>query len=53
MALVLDALDAHGLWRQALQCGIVPRTLDRVIIGRAKTMVWVEFAYDDPDTYAL
>lgn len=52
-ALVLDALDAHGLRRQALQCGIVPRTVDRVVVGRAKTLLWVDFAYDDPDTYAL
>lgn len=53
VALLLDAMDAHGLRRQALQCQIVPRTVDRIIVGRAKTLVWVDFRYDDPDTYAL
>lgn len=52
-ALVLDALDARGFKRQALQCDLVPRTVDRVIVGRAKTLLWVDFAHDDPDTYAL
>lgn len=53
VALVLDALDAHGFRRQALQRGMVPRTVDRMVVGRAKTLLWVDFAYDDPDTYAL
>jgi 4-hydroxy-4-methyl-2-oxoglutarate aldolase len=52
-ALVLDSLDAQGLRRQAIQCGICPRTTDRVIVGRAKTLLWMDFAHDDPDTYAL
>ncbi len=52
-ALVLDSLDALGMRRQAIQCGVIPRTFDRTVVGRAKTLLWVEFAYDDPDTYAL
>src|SRR4051812_44117001 len=52
VALVLDALDAEGFRRQALP-NIPPRTAQRVIIGRAKPLLWVDFAYDDPDTYAL
>jgi 4-hydroxy-4-methyl-2-oxoglutarate aldolase len=51
-ALVLDALDAQGLPRQALP-NIPPRTVQRVMVGQAKPLLWVDFAYDDPDTYAL
>ena len=55
-ALVLDALDAEGLRRQALP-NIPPRTQasigPRVTVGRAKPLLWVDFAHDDPETYAL
>jgi 4-hydroxy-4-methyl-2-oxoglutarate aldolase len=51
-ALVLDALDAEGFQRQALP-NIPPRTVQQVTVGRAKPLLWVDFAYDDPDTYAL
>jgi len=51
-ALVLDALDAEGFRRQALP-NIPPRTVPQVTVGRAKPLLWVDFAYDDPDTYAL
>jgi hypothetical protein len=51
-AVVLDALDEFGHRRQAI-LDIPPRTTGAVIIGRAKTMLWVDFAYDDPNTYAL
>jgi regulator of RNase E activity RraA len=52
-ALALDALDALGLRHQSLGGGILPRSIDRVIVGRAKTLLWMDFAHDDPDTYAL
>lgn len=52
VALVLDALDAEGLRRQALP-DIPPRTVPRVVIGRAKPLLWMDFAHEDPDTYAL
>jgi len=51
-AVVLDALDEQGLRRQAI-LNVPPRTGSGVIIGLAKTLLWVDFAYDDPDTYAL
>jgi regulator of RNase E activity RraA len=51
-ALVLDALDAQGFRRQALP-NIPPRTVQQVTVGRAKPLLWVDFAYDDPGTYAL
>ena len=52
-ALVLDALDEHGLRHQSIDCGIAPRTTGRPVLGRAKTLLWVNFAHDDPETYAL
>jgi len=52
VAVVLDVLDAIGLRRQAI-LGLTPRTLSGPVVGRAKTLLWVDFAYDDPDTYEL
>lgn len=51
-AVVLDALDEFGLRRQAI-LNLPPRTLSGPVVGRAKTLQWLDFAYDDPDTYAL
>jgi len=52
-ALILDVLDAKGLRQQALRPGIVPRTGPAVVVGVAKTLLWMDFAHDDPDTYEL
>ena len=52
VALVLDALDAQGHRRQALP-NIPPRTVGEVVVGRAKPLLWEDFDYEDPDTYAL
>jgi regulator of RNase E activity RraA len=52
-ALALDTLDARGFRRQAIQCGIVPRTTMKVAVGRAKTLQWMDFAHTDPKTYVL
>jgi 4-hydroxy-4-methyl-2-oxoglutarate aldolase len=52
-ALILDILDSKGLRSQALRPGIVPRTVQTTVIGSAKTLLWMDFAYDDPSTYAL
>ena len=52
-ALVLDILDGQGLKNQALRPGIVPRTVQSVVIGAAKTLLWMDFSYDDPGTYEL
>jgi 4-hydroxy-4-methyl-2-oxoglutarate aldolase len=53
VALVLDILDAKGLKQQALKPGIIPRTVEKVVIGAAKTLLWMDFAHDDPATYEL
>jgi 4-hydroxy-4-methyl-2-oxoglutarate aldolase len=52
-ALILDILDGKGFRYQALKPGIVPRTVQTVVIGSAKTLLWLDFAYDDPSTYEL
>ncbi|HVY19538.1 MAG TPA: RraA family protein [Bauldia sp.] len=52
-ALALDVLDARGFRHQAVQCGIVPRTTTKVTVGRAKTLLWMDFAHSDPKTYIL
>jgi regulator of RNase E activity RraA len=52
-ALALDALDARGLRHQAIECAIMPRTGTSLAVGRAKTLLWMDFAYDDPKTYVL
>ncbi len=53
VALVLDILDTKGLRRQALRPGIMARTTREPVIGLAKTLLWVDFAHDDPSTYDL
>lgn len=52
-ALILDVLDTKGLRQQALRPGIVPRTGPAVVVGVAKTLLWMDFSHDDPDTYEL
>jgi 4-hydroxy-4-methyl-2-oxoglutarate aldolase len=52
-ALVLDILDARGLKHQALKSGVVPRTVNKIVVGSAKTLLWMDFAHDDPATYEL
>lgn len=51
-AVVLDALDAAGLRRQAI-LDLPPRTLSRPVVGRAKTLRWTDLDHDDPNTYEL
>lgn len=53
VALVLDILDTKGLRHQALRPGIMARTTREPVIGLAKTLLWVDFAHDDPSTYDL
>lgn len=53
VALVLDALDAAGLRNQAVQPAGVPRTVQGIAVGRAKTLQWTDLMHDDPATYEL
>lgn len=52
-ALVLDILDAKGLRHQALRSGILARTVQKTVVGVAKTLLWMNFSHDDPTTYEL
>lgn len=52
-AVVLDALDGIGLKNQSPDCPILPQTLRKPVIGIAKPLLWIDFAYEDPGTYDL
>jgi 4-hydroxy-4-methyl-2-oxoglutarate aldolase len=52
-ALVLDIMDKLGLRHQALKVGIEPRTVRKTCVGSARTLLWMDFAHDDPNTYEL
>lgn len=52
-ALVLDIMDGLGRRQQALNMGIEPRANPRTVIGSAKTLLWMDFAHEDPSTYEL
>ncbi|RUZ76007.1 RraA family protein [Mesorhizobium sp. M7A.F.Ca.US.006.01.1.1] len=51
-ALVLDIMDKLGRRHQALK-RLEPRTVRTTTVGPAKTLLWMNFAHDDPNTYEL
>lgn len=51
VAVVLDALDGLGFRNQSPRVAMPPQTVCRPVIGTAKPLLWVDFAYDDPQTY--
>ncbi len=53
VAVVCDALDAVGLTRQSPRVQFPIRTTPGVLVGRAKTTLWVEMAHLDPQPYEL
>lgn len=50
-AAVADSLDALGCRRQSPRVPLPPLTGCDKLIGRCKTTLWAEFAYDDPHSY--
>ena len=52
-AVVLDALDGLGYRRQSPSLQLPGMTVRRPLVGVAKCLLWVDFAYDDPNTYDL
>ena len=52
-AVVCDALDALGYRNQSPSVRLAPQTVDSVLVGRAKTTLWVDMAHDDPRPYEL
>ncbi len=51
-AVVSDALDELGYRDQALNPTIRPLTPNLVVVGRAKTILWVDVYEESPDPYA-
>lgn len=50
-AVVCDALDGLGYRNQSPRVPLPPLTVDRVLVGRCKTTLWVEMAHEDPHPY--
>ena len=51
-AAVADAVDQLGFRHQSPRVPIVPMTGVNKVVGRCKTTLWIDFDYDDPDSYA-
>src|SRR6187551_583700 len=52
-AVVCDALDALGLAHQSPRVPIRPLTVQGILVGRCKTTLWADMAYEDPQPYEL
>ncbi|MEM1113169.1 MAG: RraA family protein [Pseudomonadota bacterium] len=52
-AVILDVLDSLGRRQQAPAVPIPPRTVECCTLGSAKTLLWMDFAHEDPATYEL
>jgi 4-hydroxy-4-methyl-2-oxoglutarate aldolase len=52
-AVVCDALDSLGYRRQSPRVPLPPQTVNRLLVGRCKTTLWVDMAHEDPHPYAL
>ncbi|MAE62659.1 MAG: dimethylmenaquinone methyltransferase [Phycisphaeraceae bacterium] len=52
-AALADALDGLGFRHQSPRLPIQPVTGCSKLVGRCKTTLWLEFAYEDPDSYEI
>ena len=52
-AALADALDSLGFRHQSPRLPFRPLTGAMRLVGRCKTTLWLEFAYEDPDSYDL
>ena len=52
-AAVCDAVDAMGYRHQSPRVQLRPCTVPDVLVGRCKTMLWVEMAHEEPNPYEL
>lgn len=52
-AVVCDALDSLHLPHQSPRVPLLPQTVDTVLIGRCRTMLWADMAHPDPRPYEL
>jgi regulator of RNase E activity RraA len=52
-AVVCDALDAEGFPHQSPRVALRPLTVEGVLVGRCRTMLWADMAHPDPRPYDL
>jgi len=52
-AVVSDALDGLGYKNQSPRVPLPAMTVEGLLVGRARTTLWVDMAHDDPRPYAL
>lgn len=52
-AVVNDALDSIGMYHQSPRVQIRPMTTNDVLVGRCKTMLWVDTVHLEPEPYKL
>lgn len=52
-AVVCDVLDAVGRRNQSPRVPLPPLTTDGVLVGRARTTLWVDMAHEDSKPYEL
>lgn len=50
---VCDALDSLGYTRQSPRVPLPPCTVDALLVGRARTSLWVDMYHADPNPYEL
>jgi len=50
-AVVADSVDKLGFLRQSPRVPIQPMTSTAKLVGRCKTTLWIDFDYDDPNSY--
>src|SRR5437868_7107418 len=52
-ALLCDALDAEGHPHQSPRVPLRPLTVEGILVGRCRTMLWADMAHADPRPYEL
>ncbi|MEZ6045439.1 MAG: RraA family protein [Planctomycetaceae bacterium] len=52
-AVLCDVLDSLGYRNQSPRIEMKPLTVDRLLVGRCKTTLWVDMAHEDPEPYEL
>ncbi|QDU81119.1 4-hydroxy-4-methyl-2-oxoglutarate aldolase [Polystyrenella longa] len=50
-AVLCDVLDSLGFRHQSPRIELRPLTVDRPLVGRCKTTLWMDMAHEDPNPY--
>lgn len=53
VAVICDALDAHGYRNQSPRIALPPMTVPGVLAGRCRTSLWADMFHSDPRPYEL